>query len=211
MDMFFNKFIVSECNAKWWTVPLFLGNLWTVDNTCLPHLWYACPSTKNFLKKKIILKMIKLADVLYFRFSEIYPLYPRYIAADMQLLCICLFPAILLVMRPKRGVALLAFMTLAAILYSAYIIYFYNTSPFLLLPRQMIQVSAHPHLIHNAQYFLFSFIIFKLLRLKLTTSIIPGRQLRTVLSCSISATSRPDLRRCHWRILDRTSPPHEIT
>lgn len=67
----------------------------------------------------------------------------------MQLLCILMLPVILMVSRPRKGLALVALMGVAGILYTAYIIVSYDAAPaILMLPQQMMKVSlqlSHSH------------------------------------------------------------------
>ena len=66
----------------------------------------------------------------------------RYLAADMQLLCIFLFPAILMVSRPKKGLTLTTLVGLAGVCYTVCILLIYDAAPSLMLiPRQIMKVS----------------------------------------------------------------------
>ncbi|XP_003743514.1 nose resistant to fluoxetine protein 6 [Galendromus occidentalis] len=72
-----------------------------------------------------------------------------YMAADMQILCIMLFPVILIATKPKRGLTVVALMALSGVIYTIHLIYAYDAAPGLvLLPRQFLKLVNYNLHIH---------------------------------------------------------------
>lgn len=67
----------------------------------------------------------------------------RYVAADMQMLCIVILPLLVMISKPRQGLFLVSMLGIASSIYAGVVMVVYDTSPtVLVLPLYLAQVTT---------------------------------------------------------------------